>query len=111
MKYDYIQLAELLGADRLRIANIVSRHHIEKEVTDNNVYFSESAVEEIKKHLNTRPRKKLYKVSVFNEEMGKFIVKSVCRPYEEARELCQQLTAAGLLARYSQHKGKKYYYE
>lgn len=111
MKYDYIQLAELLGADRLRIANIVSRHHIEKEVTDNKVYFSESAVEEIKKHLNTRSRKKLYKVSVFNEDIGKFIVKSVCRPYEEAREIAQQLTAAGLLARYSQHKGKKYYYE
>lgn len=111
MKYDYIQLSELLGADRLRIANVVSRHHIEKEVTDNKVYFSESAVEEIKKHLNTRPRKKLYKVSVFDEKIGAFIVKSVCRPYDEARELCQQLTAAGLLARYSLHKGKKYYYE
>lgn len=111
MKYDYKQLAELLGADRLRIANIVSYHKIEKTVTDKKVYFSESAVEEIKKYLNTRPGKKLYKVSVFDENIGKFIVKSVCRPYEEARELCQQLTAAGLLARYSQHKGKKYYYE
>jgi hypothetical protein len=111
MRYDYNQLAEMLGADRQRIANIVSRYKVEKIVDDNRVFFSESAVEEIKKHLNTRPRKYLYKVSVFNENMGKFIVKSVCRPYEEARELVQQLTAAGFLARYSQHKGKKYYYE
>ena len=65
MRYDYNQLAEMLGADRLRIANIVSRYKIEKIVDDNRVFFSESAVEEIKKHLNTRPRKYLYKVSVF----------------------------------------------
>jgi hypothetical protein len=111
MRYDYNQLAEMLGADRQRIANIVSRYKVEKIVDDNRVFFSESAVEEIKKYLNTRPGKKFYKVSVFNEHLGKFIVKSVCRPYEDARRLCHQLTAAGFLARYSLHKSKKYYYE
>jgi hypothetical protein len=111
MRYDYKQLAELLGADRQRIANIVSQYKVEKIVDDNRVFFSESAVEEIKKYLNTRPGKKFYKVSVFNEHLGKFIVKSVCRPYEDARRLCHQLTAAGFLARYSLHKSKKYYYE
>ena len=110
MMYDYKELAEILGVDRLRIADIVSRYKIEKEVTDNKVYFSDSAVEEIKKHIRNR-KARLFKVSVFDEKVGKFIVKSVCRPYEEAREIVQQLTAAGLLARYSQHKGKKYYYE
>lgn len=110
MKYDYKELAEILGVDRLRIADIVSRYKIEKEVTDNKVYFSDSAVEEIKKHIRNR-KAGLFKVSVFDEKVGKFIVKSVCRPYEEAREIVQQLTAAGLLTRYSQHKGKKFYYE
>lgn len=110
MRYDYKELAEILGVDRLRIADIVSRYKIEKEVTDNKVYFSDSAAEEIKKHIRNR-KTGLFKVSVFDEKVGKFIVKSVCRPYEEAREIVQQLTAAGLLARYSQHKGKKYYYE
>ena len=111
MMYDYCQLAKILNADRLRIANIVHNHKIKREITDRKVLFSEEAVEEIKKYLNKRKVSGLWKVSVFDEKLEKFIVRAVCLTYDEAREFCAQLVASGFLARYSRHNSKKYLYE
>ena len=113
MKYDYTQISELLGINRLRIAGIVSKYKIPKEVTDNKVWFSEKSVSEIKKHVSNRKTSGFWKVSVFDGNLNKFIVKAVSLSYKQSEELCKKYSDSGLLARFSRHKSNaknKYIY-
>lgn len=104
MKYDYKQISEMLGITRMRIADIVSRYKVPKEVTDNKVWLSEKSVSEIKKHITNKKMSGFWKVSVFDEKINKFIVKAVSLSYTQAKDICMEYSALGVLSRFSRHK-------